>query len=82
MDLYTFGNLKPGLALFSTGTLYNDEDSGPANTTECVFEQNSVSDGGGMYSVSGYDIISDSCFEANIAGEQFLLALRFCALFS
>lgn len=62
-----------GLAMFFSGTLWNKEDldSGPANTTECEFERNNATDGGGMYSVSGYDIIRDSRFEANVAGERF-----------
>lgn len=64
-----------GLAMLFTGTLWNEDDpvdSGSANVTECEFERNSASDGGGMYSVSGYDIIQDSRFEANVAGEQYV----------
>lgn len=63
---------ESGLALFSTGSTWskNEPDvSGPANTTNCVFERNIATDGGGIYSAAGYDIIRDSWFEANLAGE-------------
>ncbi|CAM9892814.1 unnamed protein product, partial [Ectocarpus sp. 8 AP-2014] len=59
-----------GMALFSSGSVWNAEspdDSGPANTTTCVFERNSAEDGGAIYSAAGYDMISDSWFEDNIA---------------
>lgn len=75
------GKTVAGLALFSTGTLWvkkDEEDadsngspntSGPANTTRCIFERNRASDGGGMYSSAGYDIVHDSRFEGNVAGD-------------
>lgn len=61
------------MALFSSGSVWNVEspdDSGPANTTTCVFERNSAEDGGAIYSAAGYDMISDSWFEDNIAGKE------------
>lgn len=59
-----------GLALFSSGSLWTDQvpDSGPANTSMCVFARNRAIDGGAMYSAAGYDMIKDSRFEDNLAG--------------
>ncbi|CAM9477686.1 unnamed protein product [Ectocarpus fasciculatus] len=59
-----------GMALFSSGSVWNMEspdDSGPVNMTTCVFERNSAEEGGAIYSVAGYDMISDSWFEDNLA---------------
>ena len=69
---------RPGLALFSTGTLGNDDSevAGPANTTNCIFERNSAIDGGGMYSSAGYDILQDLWFEGNVAGDIALDGFR------
>lgn len=49
---------------------------GPANATSCVFENNIATDGGGIYSAAGYDIIRGCRFEANFAGthQQFMVA--------
>lgn len=61
----------PGLGLFSTGSVWSQDrpsDTGPANTTSCVFERNTATDGGGIYSADGYDIIRDCQFEENLAG--------------
>lgn len=63
---------EPGMALFSTGSAWSEAEpdtSGPANTTGCTFEHNNATDGGGIYSAAGYDIIRDCQFEANFAGE-------------
>ncbi|CAM9796905.1 unnamed protein product, partial [Ectocarpus sp. 8 AP-2014] len=54
-----------GMAFFSSGSL---EDSGPVNTTACVFERNSADDGGAFYSAAGYDVVQDCSFRANFAG--------------
>eukprot|EP00903_Cladosiphon_okamuranus_P007092 g6891.t2 len=59
-----------GLALFSTGSAWNEAEpvkSGPANTTNCVFDRNNATDGGAIYSAAGYDIVQDCWFEANVA---------------
>lgn len=39
-----------------------------ATTQACTFDGNEASDGGGVYSVSGFDQISDSIFMNNVAG--------------
>lgn len=60
------------MALFSSGSVWDEDspnDSGPANTTSCVFEGNTAIDGGGIYSTAGYDIIKESWFGRNMAGE-------------
>ncbi|CAN0297003.1 unnamed protein product [Pylaiella littoralis] len=58
-----------GVAIFSSGSMWNKEslDSGPANTTACVFEGNRAEEGGAIYSAAGYDMIKDSLFEENFA---------------
>ncbi|CAN0500586.1 unnamed protein product, partial [Scytosiphon promiscuus] len=38
-----------------------------ALTTGCTFDGNSASDGGGIYSASGFDHIADSTFTNNFA---------------
>lgn len=61
------------MALFSSGSVWNNEapdDSGPVNTTTCVFERNRADEGGAIYSAVGYDIINDSWFEDNFAGTR------------
>lgn len=63
---------EPGMALFSTGSAWSEaepETSGPTNTTGCTFQHNNATDGGGIYSAAGYDIIRDCRFEANFASE-------------
>ena len=44
------------------------DTSGPANTTNCFFERNNATDGGGIYSAAGFDIIEGCWFEENLAG--------------
>eukprot|EP00903_Cladosiphon_okamuranus_P016944 g15619.t1 len=59
-----------GMALFSTGSAWSEAEpdtSGPTNTTGCTFQHNNATDGGGIYSAAGYDIIRDCRFEANFA---------------
>lgn len=67
-----------GLALFSSGSAVTDEmdpgDPVPTSTVACVFKGNSADDGGAIYSAAGYDIVEDSSFEANFAGEEFNFA--------
>lgn len=60
-----------GVALFSTGSVWSEAEpdtSGPANTTDCVFERNIATEGGGVYSAAGFDIIRGCSFETNFAG--------------
>ncbi|CAM9729174.1 unnamed protein product, partial [Pylaiella littoralis] len=62
-----------GMALFSSGSVWNKQipdDSGPANTTACLFESNRAGEGGAIYSAAGYDMIKDSRFEDNFAGSS------------
>ncbi len=57
--------------MFSAGILWSEAEpdtSGPANVSGCVFEHNNATDGGGIYSAAGYDIIQESRFEGNFAG--------------
>ena len=59
--------------MFSTGSVWSKDEpdtSGPANVTTCIFERNTATDGGGMYSAAGYDIVRDCQFHANFAGED------------
>ena len=59
--------------MFSVGSVWSASEpdtSGPANTTDCVFERNIANDGGGIYSAAGYDIIRDCQFHDNFAGED------------
>lgn len=63
------------MALFSTGSAWSSAapfESGPANTTNCVFDHNNATDGGAIYSAAGYDIVRDCWFEANFAGVQLM----------
>eukprot|EP00752_Nemacystus_decipiens_P012244 g10853.t1 len=41
-----------------------------ATTTACTFDGNEASDGGGIYSASGFDLISDSTFANNVAASS------------
>lgn len=50
------------------------DTSGPAKTTNCFFERNTATDGGGIYSAAGFDIIEGSRFEDNLAGSCILRA--------
>lgn len=73
---------KSGLALFSTGSAWSNAEpveSGPANTTNCIFDRNNATggDGGAIYSAAGYDIVEDCWFEANIAGAHMKSLDRF-----
>ncbi len=40
-----------------------------AVTSACLFDSNEAIDGGGVYSASGFDHISDSTFVNNFAGK-------------
>jgi len=49
-----------------------------AVTSACLFDSNEASDGGGVYSASGFDHISDSTFVNNFAGAGEVLPCMYC----
>lgn len=62
------------VALVSSGSDPDQAGDGlPSKVINCTFESNAATDGGGFYSVAGFDTIKDSVFRGNFAGEQSIL---------
>ncbi|CAN0444478.1 unnamed protein product, partial [Ascophyllum nodosum] len=66
------GTSGGGVAFFSSGSILNEIDGiyYSSNITGCRFDGNTATDGGAIYTASGYDKVVNSSFTRNFAAVQ------------